>query len=98
MELGLQLGEYPPRTLAQKGPRPEPTAPRGLDAPGHEAIQRIGPQAIFLPHFELGPGDDPPGLDVLPTVGAFVAVEVPDALPVGRSAHLAFICADMGAR
>lgn len=39
---------------------------------------------MFLVHFELGPEDDPPGRDVLPTVGVFVAVEAPGALPVGR--------------
>lgn len=57
---------------------------RGLDASGHEAIQRIGPQAVFLAHFGFGPGDDPSGFEVLPAVGAFVAVGAPGALPVER--------------
>lgn len=72
----------PPRTLAQQRPRREPPAPGDLDAPGHEAVQRIGPQAVSLAHFSLGPGDGSPGLDVLPAVGPFVAVEAAGALPV----------------
>lgn len=39
---------------------------------------------MFIAHFCLGPRDDPPGHNVLPAVGAFVAVEAPSALPVGR--------------
>lgn len=40
-------------------------------------------QAVFLAHFELGPGDDQPGLDVLPAVGAVVAMKAPGVLTVG---------------
>lgn len=44
---------------------------------------------MVLAHFELAPGDGPPGLDVLPAVGAFVAVEAPGAFPVwGYLEHL----------
>lgn len=35
-------GKDPPRPLAQQAPRREPPAPGGLDAPGHEVVQRIG--------------------------------------------------------
>lgn len=55
-------------------------APGGLDAAGHEATQRVGPQAPLFSHFELGPRNDPPGCEVLPAVGTFVAVEAPHAL------------------
>jgi len=41
LELALahRLREYPPRPLAQQGPRREPPASGGLDTPGHETVQ-----------------------------------------------------------
>ena len=81
----------PPRPLVQQSPRRELPAPGSLDAPGNEAIQRIGPQTVFLAHFELGPGDDPPGRDVLPAVGVVVAVEGPSTFSVDQTCSENFL-------
>lgn len=38
--------------------------------PGHEAVERIGPQAVLLAHFELGPESDLSEYEVLLALGA----------------------------